>query len=230
MMEQHTPEWWTSRLGKVTASRIGDLMARNQPRKGKTVGEWSARREKYLKEKVAERVVGKPRDRKRVQSLDERLDLEPDARAAYEFYFDATVELIGFVDHPRIPNAGSSPDGLVGADGGLEIKCLDAEGHLEIIRADAFDSDYVYQCHFNIACTGRAWWDLEAFNPDVPEEYKLFVKRIERDDDLIAQIETNVIEFLAEVDQRVAELQDIISGKSVLVSALEGSLASLQVN
>jgi hypothetical protein len=136
-MEQHSPEWWAARVGRATASRIGDLMARNKPKKGQDVGEWSARRYNYLAEKVAERVTGKPRDRRKIASLDERLELEPDARAAYEFYNDTTIELVGFVDHPRIPFAGCSPDGLVGADGGVEIKCCDSPAHIETITAAA---------------------------------------------------------------------------------------------
>lgn len=229
-MIQRTPEWWNARCSKVTASRIGDLMARNQPRKGKTIGEWSARRNNYLREKVAERITGKPRDRKRVASLDHRIDLEPDARAAYEFYFERTIELAGFIEHPRIPFAGCSPDGLIGTDGGIEIKALDAEGHLEIVTADVIDSDYLYQCHFNMSCTERDWWDFTAFNPDMPEELKLYVQRVERDDALIAEIETNVIQFLEEVDQKVAQVRALMRGSTPLEHALESSLESLRVH
>jgi hypothetical protein len=229
-MDQHSQEWWDARLGKVTASRIGDLMARNQPRKGKTVGEWSAKRNNYLAEKVAERVTGKPRDRKKVASLDHRLELEPDARAAYEFYYERDVVTAGFIDHPRIPYAGASPDGLVDTKGGVEIKCLDPEGHIELITAGGIDQDYLYQCQFGMACTDRLWWDFVAFCPEMPEEGNLWVQRIDRDDDLIASIESHVIEFLAEVDQKVAKVLAAMQGKSSLSVALEGSLASLGIN
>lgn len=229
-MEQHSQEWWNARLGKVTASRIGDLMARNQPRKGKTVGEWSAKHNNYLAEKVAERITGKARDRKKVASLDHRLDLEPDARAAYEFYYEREIILAGFIDHPRIPNAGASPDGLVDTEGGTEIKCLDPEGHIELIRAGGIDQDYLYQCHFGMACTDRLWWDFVAFCPEMPEEGKLWVQRVDRDIILIAEIERNVIEFLDEVDRQVAEVKSLMLGQSPLTAALEGSLASLSVN
>lgn len=220
-MQQHSQEWWAIRSGKVTASRVHDIIARTQR------GAYTAARGHYLKEKVAERITGKARDRKRVRSLDERIDLEPDARAAYEFYNDCTVDLVGFVEHPRIPNAGASPDGLIGADGGLEIKALDAEQHLELIAGGAFDPGYVDQCHFNLACTERAWWDLSAFNPEVPEELKLYTQRIERDAALIAVIEGEVIEFLAEVDQKVAQVRAALRGSTPLETALEGSIASL---
>lgn len=223
-MQQHSAEWWAIRCGRVTASRVGDVMARTQK------GAYTAARGHYLKEKVAERITGKPRDRRRVKSLDDRLDLEPDARAAYEFYSDAIVELAGFIEHPSIPFAGASPDGLVGTDGGIEIKCCDPEQHLEIITAEAIDPDYIYQCHFNIACTERLWWDFTAFNPEMPEELKLWVKRIERDDILIAKMEHEVVEFLAEVDQKVAQVRGLIDNKTPLTVALEESITSLRVN
>jgi hypothetical protein len=228
-MDQHSPEWWAARLGKVTASRIGDMMARNQPRKGQTVGDWSAKHNNYLREKVAERITGKPRDRKKVASLDHRLEIEPDARVAYEFYSDNPVVEVGFIEHPRIPNAGASPDGLVGSDGGQEIKCLDPENHIELITAGGIDQDYLYQCQFGMACTDRLWWDFVAFCPEMPEEGKLWVQRVDRDIILIAEIERNVIEFLTEVDQRVAQVQAIMRGSTPLETALESSLSSLHL-
>lgn len=223
-MEQHTAAWWSARLGKVTASRIGDIMARTQK------GLPTAARGHYLREKVAERITGKSRDKKIVKSLSDRLDLEPDAIAAYEFYYDRSVQRVGFIEHPRIPFAGASPDGLVDSDGGIEIKCCDAEMHLEIVTAEAIDPDYVWQIHFNMACTERSWWDFTAFNPDMPEELKLWVRRFDRDEEKIAQIESNVIEFLGEVDAKVAQVRDAVSGRSSLTAALESSLESMRVN
>lgn len=223
-MEQHSSEWWAIRCGRVTASRVGDIMALTQ--KGKP----TAARGNYLREKIAERITGKNRDRRKVASLDHRLELEPDARAAYTFYFEQEIQLVGFVEHPRIPNAGASPDGLIGADGGLEIKCCDAEGHLDIITADSIDPDYFYQCHFNIACTERDWWAFTAFNPDMPEELKVYRKIIERDDALIATIETNVIQFLEEVEQGVDRVKALMRGSTPLEHALESSLESLRIN
>jgi hypothetical protein len=221
---QHTAEWWEARCGKVTASRIGDLMRRLKK------GGWGADHYNYLEEKIAERITGKPRDRKKVASLDYRLELEPDARIAYEFYFDSEVVQVGFIEHPRIPNFGASPDGLIGTDGGQEIKCLDPETHIRLIRAGGVDQDYVYQCQSGMACTDRKWWEFVAYCPEMPEEGKIWVQRFERDDVLIADIETNVIEFLAEVDQKVAEVKALMTGKTLLTNALETSLASLQVN
>lgn len=222
-MEQHTAEWWAARCGKVTASRIGDIMGRKQN------GDFRAARANYLQEKVAERVTGKNRDRRKIASLDQRLDLEPDARAAYEFYTDTEIVLVGFVEHPRIPNFGCSPDGMVGTDGGVEIKCCDAETHIEVITAGSIDQDYLYQIHSNLACTDRLWWDYIGFNPDMPEEGKLYVKRIKRDESLIATIEQAVIEFNEEVDRKVEQTLAVINGSSALEAALKGSLSALHV-
>lgn len=221
-MQQGTAEWFQARVGCVTASRIADVMARTK--KG-----WGAARGHYLAEKVAERLTGKPRDRKRVPSLDYRLDLEPDARAAYEFYRDVEVVQVGFINHPRIPEAGCSPDGLVGTDGGLELKCLDEEGHIEMLTAQVIDQGYVYQMQFNITCTQRNWWDFGSFCPNMPEELKLYVQRVERDDALIAEIETNVIQFLEEVDQKVAQVKALMRGSTPLEHALESSLESIGI-
>jgi hypothetical protein len=229
-MDQRSAEWWDARVGKVTASRIGDLLARNQPKKGQTVGEWSAKHYNYLAEKVAERITGKNRDRRKVASLDHRVELEPDARAEYEFDYETEIRLVGFIDHPRIPMAGASPDGLVGDEGGVEIKCCDAEGHLEIIKHEYIAPEYLYQIHFNIACADRMWWDFIAFNPDMPPKGRLFVKRVERDEEIISWIEQNVIDFNAEVDRKVEEALAAMKGRGVIESALEESLASLQVN
>lgn len=226
---QHTEQWWIDRCGKATASRAFDIVARKKGKKGE-IGDYLAKRQNYLEEKVAERITGKNRDRKKIASLDHRLDLEPDARAYYEFERDVQIQLVGFVDHPRIPMAGCSPDGLVGEEGGIEIKCCDAEGHIEIVSEEYIKPEYWYQIHFNMACTERLWWDFVAFNPDMPPDGRLFVKRVERDEEIIAWIEQNVIDFNAEVDRKVEEALAAMKGRSALESVLEGSLASLRVN
>lgn len=217
-MLQRTPEWRVARCGKATASRVADVIAR-------TKTGWGAARKHYMDAVVAERITGRPQDWKEVRSLTDRADMEPDARDCYMFYTGNEVEIVGFIDHPSIPNAGASPDGLVESDGMIELKCLDAGNHLKLISGD--DSvmlEYLPQVDFGIACTEREWCDFVAFNPSMPEEMKLFVKRIERDDKRIAALETSVIEFLAEVDRRVRHIQAIASGKSEITADLEASI------
>lgn len=219
---QGTLEWFAVRAGKVTASRIGDVMRRTK--KG-----WGADRGHYLNKLVAERITGQPMAQRTVASLERRLEVEPDARAAYEFYSDYNIVTeVGFIEHPAIPMAGASPDGLIGEDGGLEIKCCDTPAHNEMLLTGAIDPDYVLQCQFGMACSERQWWDFMSFDPLMPEELKVYVRRIPRDENKIAEIESAVIEFLAEVDAKVEQLNALKQGASPLVTALEGSLASLE--
>ena len=128
-MEQRTPEWYAARCGKVTASRLVDVIARTQ--KG-----WGAARGKYMEQIIAERLTGRPQDMRNVRSLSERADMEPDARDAYTFYTDNEVEEVGFIQHPSIEYAGASPDGVVADDGMIEIKCLDAATHVRLLSGD----------------------------------------------------------------------------------------------
>lgn len=220
-MQQGSREWFEARAGKVTASRIADLMAR-------TKAGWSTSRKHYFNELVAERVTGQPII-KRMPFLDFRLEREPEARAAYSFYSDNEVEEIAFIEHPSIANAGCSPDGLVGVDGGTEIKCVDTTTHIETLMAGTIDQDYIKQIQFNLACTEREWWDFVSFDPMMPEELKLFVQRIPRDDRVIADIEQHVVEFLLEVNERVKQVQSLITGGSPLQVALQDSLNSLEM-
>lgn len=217
-MEQRSPEWWAARVGRVTASRIADVMAR-------TKTGWGAPRKHYMEKLVAERLTGQPMPQRAVASLDRRLEMEPDARVAYEFYSDNEVIEVGFIEHPTIPNAGASPDGLIGEDGGLEIKCCDTATHVEILSTGVIDKGYIYQCDFGMACTERDWWDFVSFDPTMPEELKLFVKRIPRDDARIAEIEAAIIEFSAEVDAKVQQVLELANGKTPLEAVLEKSLA-----
>lgn len=216
-MIQGSVEWQQARAGKVSASRIADVMARTK------TGYGAARRH-YLDKLVAERVTGKPMAQRAVMSLERRLEMEPEARIAYEFYSDNTVVEVGFIEHPTIPHAGASPDGLIADDGGLEIKCCDSTTHLEILTTGIVDKGYVQQCDFGMACTGRQWWDFASFDPLMPEELKLFVQRIERDESRITAIESAVIEFLSEVDLKVRQVLALMNGKTPLTVALEQSL------
>lgn len=216
---QGSPEWYAFRAGKVSASRIADLTAR-------TKTGWSTSRKHYMDKLVAERITGRPMPQRSVPSLDRRLEMEPEARTAYEFYSDYTVRQVGCVEHPRIPNALASPDGLIDDDGGLEIKNCDTPAHIEMLTTGVIDKGYIQQCDFGMACTGRKWWDFASYDPSMPEDLKLYVQRIYRDDARIADIESSVIEFLAEVDQRVEKVLGIALGQSPLTIDLEKSLAA----
>jgi hypothetical protein len=133
---------------------------------------------------------------------------EPEARRAYEFFADRDVQQIGFIDHPTIGWSGCSPDGLVGTDGMVEIKCPTSATHIDTLLTGNFADKYVKQALWQLACTGRDWVDLASYDPRLPERMRLFVKRVERDRDGITEIETAVVEFLTEIERTVAQLTE----------------------
>lgn len=197
---QRTEAWRMARAGRVTASRVSDVITTT--RTG-----WGHARAKYANQLVAERLTGRPQDMRRIPSLDDRADLEPEAITAYTFYTGNEVELVGFIQHPTIEMAGASPDGLVGKKGGIEIKCLNAENHIKLIEGD--DSpmiEYMPQMMFGMASAARPWWDFVAYCPIMPEHLKLFTRRIDLDKEVIERMEGLVNDFLVEVDARVARI------------------------
>ncbi len=198
-MEQYSNEWWAARLGKATASRISDIVA-------KTKSGWGASRATYEAELIAERLTGATGDSFTNSAMQWGTDTEPQARAAYEFMTDNDVAEIGFVTHPTIEMSGASPDGLVGADGMVEIKCPKTATHLATLLGGSIPKKYMVQMQWQMACAGRAWCDFVSFDPRLPAKHQLFVKRIERNTDLIEELEYQVVEFLAEVDAKIIRL------------------------
>lgn len=197
---QGSPEWYAIRLGKVTASRVADVIA-------KTKSGPSASRANYLAELVAERLTGAPAEHFTNAAMQWGTDKEPDARRLYSFMTDFVVEEVGFVSHPTIPMAGASPDGHIGADGSVEIKCPNTATHIATLLGSPIDGKYVTQIQWQLACSGRAWCDFVSFDPRLPPEMQLFVKRVMRDAARIVELEREVREFLAELDETVAKLR-----------------------
>lgn len=196
---QGSPEWFAQRLGKVTASRLADVLAKAK------AGE-AAGRANYRAELVAERLTGKVAEGFSNAAMKWGTECEPLARAAYEAEFGLLVEEVGMVQHPTIPNTGASPDGLVSTDGLIEIKCPETKAHIDTLLSKSAPTKYVPQMQWQMACTGRAWVDFVSFDPRMPSDLQLFVCRVLRDDDLIRQYETEVCAFLAEVDTTVTNL------------------------
>lgn len=197
---QGTNEWQALRLGKVTASRIADLMART--RTG-----WGTSRTNYMAELVAERLTGVKSEGFSNAAIKWGLEMEPQARDAYVFFADADVTQIGFVDHPRIAMTGASPDGLVGDAGLVEIKCPLTATHIETLLTASVREKYLFQMQWQMACTGRQWCDFVSYDPRMPERMRYFCQRVPRNDRLIADLEREVSEFLREVADKVAALQ-----------------------
>lgn len=199
-MIQGSEEWFAARLGKVTASRVADVIA-------KTKTGWGASRANYAAQLIAERLTGVPAESYSNSAMQWGTDTEPQARAEYAFMRDADVIEIGFVGHSTIAMAGASPDGLVGVEGLVEIKCPNTATHIETLLNGSVPGKYVTQMQFQLACTNRAWCDFVSFDPRMPEYARLFVQRVERDDKIIAELETDVVDFLAEVAAKAERLQ-----------------------
>lgn len=199
MIEQGTPEWHAIRCGKVTASRIADVMAR-------TKTGWGASRHNYMAELIAERLTGQPAEKFQSAAMKWGTETEAQAKAAYEFYGGETIENIGFVEHPKIAMAGASPDGLVGDRGLIEIKCPTVATHIETLLGAAIDNRYRLQMQFQMACTGRLWCDFVSFDPRMPEDMRCHVQHVPRDNETIAELEVEIPLFLAEVAFKVDAL------------------------
>jgi putative phage-type endonuclease len=202
MMDQGTEEWFTIRIGKVTASRVADVIA-------KTKTGYSATRDNYMAQLVCERLTGQKSESFTNAAMQHGTDTEPLARAAYEALRDVLVDEVGFVPHPTIEMAGASPDGLVGEDGLLEIKCPNTATHIETLLSQSVPGKYNTQMQFQMACTGRQWCDFVSFDNRLPEELQLFVKRVPRDNEFIKQMEDEVVKFLNELDIKIAQLMDL---------------------
>jgi putative phage-type endonuclease len=200
MDEQRTEAWLTERCGKVTASAIYKVMAR-------TKSGYGADRANYHAQLVAERLTGVPGDSFTNAAMQWGIDTEAQARAMYGLQIADSVLETGFHPHPTITYSGASPDGLVGGIGLVEIKCPNTATHIATLRGAPIDRKYMLQMHWQMACTGREWCDFASFDPRLPAEMQLHVRRVERDDALLAEIETEVTAFLAEVAEAVAELE-----------------------
>jgi putative phage-type endonuclease len=199
-MDQRSPEWFAARCGKATASKIADIIAR-------TSRGWGASRANYAATLVCERLTGAPAESFSNAAMQWGTDTEPQARNAYCFRHDTDVAECGFYDHPKIAMSGASPDGLIGLDGLVEIKCPNSATHIQTLLGGTVPEKYRTQMLWQMACTDRSWCDFVSYDPRLPESMRLFVQRVDRDDDAIAGLEAHVVDFLGEVDATVAELR-----------------------
>lgn len=202
-MKQGTPEWFAERLGKVTASRVSDVLAKIKS------GE-AAARSNYRAELVAQRLTGYMEEGFTNAAMQHGNEYEKFARAQYEIKKDVMVDEIGFVSHPVIEWAGASPDGLIGDDGLIEIKCPNTATHIDYLLAGKAPSKYIPQMVWQLACTGRKWCDFVSFDPRMPEEMQLLIVRFDRNDEQIAETETEVRKFLTEVESTISKLRAIV--------------------
>lgn len=197
--EQRSPEWVAARLGRLTGSCVAEAFA---TRKDKAE---AAGRRNLRVQLVLERVTGQSQENG-FQSYDmERgVQLEPEARAAYEVETGILVRPVGFIAHDDLM-AGCSPDGLT-AEGGIEIKCPKAANHLDYVRGE-LPHEYYLQALHGLWITGRAWWDFVSYHPLFPEPLRLKITRIVPNDVALKAHEINVRCFLDEVDREEAAVR-----------------------
>ena len=196
---QRSEAWYRARLGKVTGSRVAEATAR-------TKSGWGAAREVYMVELMTERLTGIPMDSFRSAAMQWGVDMEPQARAAYAFHTDVDVVEVGFAAHPVLAMAGCSPDGLIGSEGMLQIKCPNPRTHMNTLLTGEIDPDYIKQMQWEMACTGRVWSDFVSYDPRLPAPYSMFIQRVERNPEFIGAQEADVATFIAELDAKLATL------------------------
>ena len=199
---QGTDEWFAARLGKVTASRVADVIA-------KTKTGYSASRDNYMAQLVCERLTGQKGESFSNAAMQWGTETEPQARAAYSAARFEIVEEVGFVNHPTIEAAGASPDGLVGALGLIEIKCPNTATHIDTLLSQTVPSKYNTQMQWQMICTGRHFCDFVSYDPRLPTELQMFIKRVEYDPVYGAMLEKEVIGFLKELDNKIEQLNQL---------------------
>ena len=199
---QGSDQWFEARIGKVTAARVADVIA-------KTKTGYSATRDNYMAQLVCERLTGQKGESFTNAAMQHGTETEPLARISYEVAQNVLVDEVGFVPHPTIEMAGASPDGLVNDDGLLEIKCPNTATHIETLLSQTVPGKYNTQMQFQMACTGRQWCDFVSFDNRLPQELQLFVKRVPRDNVFIRLIEGEIVQFLAELDDKINKLMKV---------------------
>jgi putative phage-type endonuclease len=207
MNQQGSEEWKADRIGKATGSRISDIITRLKS------GGFSAMRKAYATQLALERISKQPYSFQPNAAMQHGTNTEPLARDAYKATIFEDVTEVGFINHPSILNSGASPDGLVGDDGLVEIKCPESHTHISTVLDGVVPEKYFPQIQWQLACTERKYCDFVSYDPRCPENLQLFVRRVERDDCFIATTEELVRRFLTEVDELTQQLNNKIKEK-----------------
>lgn len=199
---QGSPEWFAARVGVATASCFSAIMATTRS------GGEAAERRNYRSRLVVERLTGKPVQTFQSAAMKQGTEREPFARMGYEAHTGNIAQEVGLCMHETLL-AGASPDGLIGEDGGLEIKCPELSNHLAYLQMKGEPTEYTWQIQGAMWITGRAWWDFVSYNPDFPEHLQLIVRRIPRNEEQIKKLAAEVERFLAEVDAEVERVRSL---------------------
>lgn len=216
MIPQGSEEWFAQRLGKITASRVADVMA-------KTKSGYGASRRNYMMQLLCERLTGEREEGFTSAAMQRGIDMEPIARAAYEVETGSVVDEAEFKVHPGYEDIGASPDGLVNNDGLIEIKCPNTAQHVDFLRTGKPDKKYWWQMQCQMACTGRDWCDYVSFDDRMPEALQMAHTRIERDEQAISEMLDECLEFLGELRTIEAEMACKMSARAMLAEIEAGN-------
>lgn len=200
MTQEEREEWLQSKCGKVGASMIHAIMAR-------TKSGYSASRDNYMSSLLIERLTGRPTETYQSDAMRWGIETEPQAKAFYELETGNQVVNVKFILHPKITEAGASPDGLINDDGLIEVKCPNTATHLEFILGGGIDKKYLLQMMWQLEVTGRKWCDFVSFDPRLPAHLQMKIVKVERDDSLIAEIKDEVNKFLGELNEKLTKLE-----------------------
>jgi putative phage-type endonuclease len=197
MFDQGSQAWLESRMGKATASALSNVM----------MAKTAAGYQNYMAQLICERLTGEPVETFKSAAMEHGTETEPQARAFYELETGNEVVECGFIPHPTLANSGASPDGLIGDDGGLEIKAPQPAKHIKNLMGGTIDKAYMLQMQWGMACTGREWWDFVSFNPSFPAHLQLHVQKVKRDQEMIEDITAAVTSFLSEMESKLRVLE-----------------------
>lgn len=221
--EQGSAQWLHERVGRITASRIGEAMSKykaleprkdGQPRKNDRSAQETAERRVYRIDLVAERLTRRTTENFNTPEMQWGRDYEDDARLAYELHAGVMVERVGFILHPNIDFIGASPDGLVSQDGGIEIKCPKTATHVRWMQEGVVPEEHIPQIDCNLLCSGRQWWDFVSYDPRLEDEgLDIFVVRRFRDEAAIAALESEAFRMNDDVEATIKELRKRSTGR-----------------
>jgi len=200
---QGSLEWFAVKLGKTSSSHISDIMAKNAS-KG-----YSATRKNYMSKLICERLTGERVETFQSTEMKRGTEKEELARQAYELKTFQIVNQVGWIEDDNIKMHGSSPDGLVGDDGHIEIKCPNTAKHIETLLNGKIDREYLLQIQDQMRVSGRAWCDFVSYDDRLPEHLRLFIKRVDRDEIMIAEITAEIVKFQSELDDIIKKLEGI---------------------
>lgn len=193
-------EWLVKRIGKVTASRVKDIIAKTSK------GAYTQKRADYLMEIVTQRLTGQQTPTYVNSAMQWGIDHEGFARDCYEVKTGYKVDLVGFIQHPRLM-CGASPDGLIGMEGAVEFKCPNSVKHVETI-VNGMPAEHMPQIQMQMWMAGLQWVDFVSYDPRLPMEMSLYIQRIRRDEQYLNMLEDEVTKFLAEVDSTIVMIQE----------------------